>query len=483
MRALPFARGWVTKAAALPENGWENAVGITKSEECEMSTAVTAKDLIARDRRVIADALKVRYYPLVLDRGEGVYLFDLDGKRHLDFGAGWALAALGYSDERVRAAITHQLEKTMYAGLLSNLNQPAVDLAEKLVSLVPGEFEKKVWYGLSGSDASEAAQRLILRASGRRRIISFIGGWHGTTDASIALSAHPSLSSVSGGGHITKIPYPNPYRNPFGGDSERVTDQCLDFLENYLFKTICPPGEVAAIFAEAVQSDGGDIVPPPDFMPKLRALCDRHGILLVMDEIKVGLGRTGEWFSYQHGGVAADLVLLGKSLGGGLPLSAIVGRKEILDVGTGVALFTAAGNATSCAAGLATVLAIEADGLAARAREHGAYLNARLTETLMRHEIVGDVRGLGMIQGVEIVKSRAGKEPDKAISAKIVYRAFELGLIVYYAGNWGNVLEITPPLIMTKAQIDEGVAILDQAISDVLDGQVSDETVAQFAGW
>ena len=448
-----------------------------------MTAAVTAASVIERDRRFIADALKIRYYPFVLDRGEGVYLFDVEGKRYLDFGAGWALAGLGYSDERVRAAITRQLDATMYGGLLSSINQPAVDLAEKLVSIVPGNFEKKVWYGLTGSDASEAAQRLILRSSNRRRIVSFIGGWHGTSDASIGLSAHPSLNATIGGGHVTRIPYPNPYRNPFGGGGARVTDQCLEFLEDYLFKTICPPGDVAAIFAEAVQSDGGDIVPPPDFMPKLRALCDRHGILLVMDEIKVGLGRTGEWFSYEHGGVAADLVLLGKSLGGGLPLSAIVGRTEVMDVDTGVALFTTSGNATSCAAGLATVTAIEEDGLVERSRINGEHLHQRLTDVLMRHEIVGDVRGLGMIQGVEIVTDRLGKQPDQTLSAKIVYRAYELGMIVYYAGNWGNVLEITPPLTMTRDQIDDGVAILDQAIVDALDGKVSDETVAQYAGW
>lgn len=447
-----------------------------------MPVASVAADVIARDGLFVSDALKIRYFPFVLDRGEGSYLIDVEGKRYLDFGAGWALAGLGYSNERVREAISEQLEKTMYGGLLSGINQPAVDLAEKLVSLVPGDFEKKAWFGLSGSDASEAAQRLILRASGRRRIVSFVGSWHGTTDATMGLSAHPSLTSL-GGGHVTKIPYPNPYRNPFGDGSGNVTDQCLGFLENYLFKTICPPDDVAAIFAEAVQSDGGDVVPPPDFMPKLRALCDRYGILLVVDEIKVGLGRTGRWFSYEHGDVAADVVLLGKSLGGGLPLSAVVARREILDVGTAIALFTTAGNATSCAAGLATVEEIARLGLVEQSAENGQYLHRRLSETLLKYEIVGDVRGLGMIQGVELVTDRASKEPNQIAAAKIVYRAYELGLIVYYAGNWGNVLEITPPLILTRDEIDEGVAILDQAITDVLDGRVTDETVAQYAGW
>ncbi|MBA2519184.1 MAG: aspartate aminotransferase family protein [Chloroflexia bacterium] len=443
----------------------------------------TTHDSVARDERLISSALKIRYNPLVAAAGDGAWVIDADGKRYLDFGASWSLAHLGYSNADVRAAIMAQLERTMFAGLVSGINLPALDLAEKLVSLVPGEYPKKVWYGLSGSDASEAAQRLLLMATGRRRFVTFVGSWHGTTEATMALSGHPGFTGSLGGGNVTKIPYPNPYRNPFGGSSERVTDQCLDFLENYLFDTICPPGDVAAIFAESVQSDGGDVVPPPDFLPKLRALCDRHGILLVIDDIKIGLGRTGKMLSIEHAGIAADLVLLGKSLGGGLPLSAIVGRADVLDAGTGVALFTTVGNATSCAAGLATIEVIEREGLVARAAEYGDYLQRCLVQALDRYEIVGDIRGLGMIWGVELVEDRAGKRPNQPAAAKIVYRAWELGLIVYYAGNWSNVLEITPPLVLTKAEIERGVAILAEATADVAAGRVSDEAIAAFAGW
>jgi 4-aminobutyrate aminotransferase len=437
---------------------------------------------MARDERLIGSALKIRYTPLTVAAGDGPYLIDVDGRRYLDFTSSWSLAHLGYSDERVRDAVTRQLERTTFASLISGINEPALDLAERLVGLMPGDFPKKVWFGLAGSDASEAAMRLVAMATGKPRFVSFIGSWHGTTGMTMALSGHPAFTSSLGGGAITKIPYPNPYRNPFGDGSGHVTDQCLDFLENHLFRTICPPGEVAAIFVETMQADSGDIVPPPDFMPKLRALCDRHGLLLVVDDIKVGLGRTGKMLSYEHAGIEADLVVLGKSLGGGLPLSAVVGRADILDAGTGVALFTTVGNATGCAAGLATVDAIVADGLAERSAVNGAYLNQRL-QTLCRHEIVGDVRGLGMFQGVELVVDRASKEPNQPAAAKVVYRAWELGLVVYYAGNWGNVLEITPPLIVSREQIDEGVAILDQAIDDVVNGRVSDEAVAAYAGW
>ncbi len=448
-----------------------------------MSTVVTSQQILERDARFVADAIKIRYFPLAVERGEGPRLIDADGRAYLDFGSGWALAGLGYSNERVREAVKRQIDRTTFGGLLSSANIPATELAEKLAMLVPGGFEKKVWFGLSGSDAAEAAARLVLKATGRRRFISFVGSWHGTHDGTMALSAHPSLNEAIGGANVIKVPYPNPYRNPFGVGSGNITDQCLDFVENYLFKTIYPPHDVAAVFAEAVQADGGDVVPPPDFLPKLRALCDRHGILLVMDEIKIGLGRTGRMFGYEHGGVTADAVLLGKSLGGGLPLSAIVARKEILDVGSGIAVFTASGNATCCAAGLAVVEEIETQGLVARSAEHGAYLLQCLHQALDQFEIVGDLRGLGMIAGIELVTDRASKEPNQSAAAKIVYRAWELGLIIYYAGMWGNALEVTPPLILTRAEIDEGVGILEQAIADVVAGKVSDEAVAAFAGW
>ncbi len=448
-----------------------------------MENTVTATDLVRRDDRAIANALKIRYTPFAADGGQGGRLFDVDGRSYLDFGAAWALAGLGYSNERVRAAVVAELERTTFGGLISGINRPAVELAERLIELVPGDWEKKVWYGLSGSDASEAAMRLLPQTTGRSRFVSFVGSWHGTHDGTMGLSAHPSLTGVIGGANVVKAPYPDPYHPPFLSTTENLTDQCLHYLEHYLFRTICEPWDVAAIFVEAVQSDGGDVVPPPDFMPKLRALCDRHGILLAVDEIKVGLARTGEMFAYQHGRVEADIVLLGKSLGGGMPLSAVVARREVLDAATGAALFTASGNATGCAAGLAVLDEIERLDLVQHAAVLGGYLHDCLIDALGDVEIVGDIRGLGMIQGVELVKDRASREPNQPSAAKVVYRAWELGLILYYVGNWGNVLEITPPLILTRSELEEGVDILRQAVRDVLAGKVRDEAVASFAGW
>jgi len=436
-----------------------------------------------RDTKLIADAIKLRFYPFALESGEGCRLRDVEGKQYLDFTAGWALANTGYSHPRLKRAVIEQLNRTTFASLISGMHEPALRLAEKLVELVPGDFPKKVWFGLCGSDASETVGRLLPLATGKRRMVSFIGGYHGSTAASMAMSAHAAQTQFIGGGHVVKVPYPNPYRCPFGDEVADCAEKAIRFLEDYIFKTICPPDDVAGVIVEAVQSDGGDVVPPPQFLPMLEDVCRRHGIYLVVDDVKIGMGRTGEMFSFQHFNVTPDAVILGKSLGGGLPLSAVVARQEILDVGPALAIFTSAGNGLSCAAGLATVQIIEEEGLVQNARKVGAYLHDKLRSLQDKHPLIGDVRGLGMIQGVELVKDRQSKEPASTEAAKVVYRAFELGLLVFYVGMFSNVLEITPPLILTEAEADEGVALLDQALSDVEEGKVSDDAIARYAGW
>ena len=438
-------------------------------------------NLVDRDNIVIANSTKVRYNPMVIQSGSGSTLTDDQGRDYLDFGGNWALANLGYDNVKVKAAIQKQLENTTYAGIVSSINEPALQLAEKLVQLMPGDFNKKAWFGLSGSDAAEAAQRMVLAATGKSRILSFIGGMHGTNDSGMGLSGLPGEGGFRYGPHVIKAPFPDQYRSPFPGDEINVAERCISFIEDYLFKTICTPNDIAAIFVETVQSDSGDVVPPKNFLPLLRQLCDKYDILLVIDDIKIGLGRTGRMFSYEHHNVEADLILLGKSLGGGLPLSAVVGRAEVLD--SGFAGFTTSGNATCCVAGYETLNEIERLNLVEYSSIAGNYLRDKLESSLMHYEIVGDIRGIGLIQGIDLVKDKASRLPNREAASNIVYRCWELGLLLYYVGNAGNVLEITPPLILTTKEIDKGVSILEQAFKDYKEGNIDQGKAAQFPGW
>src|SRR5262249_31522076 len=254
-------------------------------------------------------------------------------------------------------------------------------------------------------------------------------------------------------------------------------------LRTSLPRPIAPEEDPAGIIVEPVQSDGGDIVPPPGFLPGLQAICRRYGIMLLLDEVKIGFGRSGRMFAFEHFGIEPDAVSLGKSMGAGMPISAVVGRPELLDVAPAINMYTAAGNPVACAAAQANLDEIERLGLAERAAMTGGYLLHKLRELQQRHALIGDVRGLGMMLGLETVRDRETKEPADREMAKIVMRAFELGLIVFYGGIYSNVMEITPPLIMTDAEGDEGVAILDQAIGEVEAGQVSDEALGEYAGW
>ena len=438
--------------------------------------------ILELDARYLASVMKVRFFPLVIASADGCRITDTSGVTRLDFTAGWAVANLGYSNARVREAVCDQFARSSFGTLTAMLNEPSVRLAERLAGLVPGDYEKKVWYGLHGSDANDCLAKLVPLATGRKRMISFIGGYHGQTAGSAALSGHTAQAKAGGGGNVIKIPYPDPYRPVLGADRDPA-DAVLDYLENYILRTICPPEDTAGIIVEPVQSDGGDIVPPPRFLQGLERICRQHGIMLLIDEVKIGFGRSGAMFAFEHSGVVPDAVSLGKSMGGGMPISAVVGRRELLDVAPAINMYTMAGNPVACAAALAHLDEIDRLGLVERSGATGDYLLGRLRDLQDRHPLIGDVRGLGLMLGLETVRDRATKEPADREMAKIVYRAFELGLIVFYGGIYSNVMEITPPLIMTEAEMDEGVAILDQAIGEVEAGEVSDDILGDYAGW
>ena len=439
--------------------------------------------VIQKDKAYVGDVLKLRFNPLVVERGKGAYVYDPEGREYLDFCAGWGVASTGYGHPAVVEAVSRQTEKLSFASTITVYNEEMAALAEHLAKIVPGDFEKKVWFGHSGSDANEFLAKIVPLATKRPRILTFVGSYHGQTMGSYGMSGHPAQSHFIGGGNVVKLPYPNCYRCPFAKEESSCGNFCAEYIENYIFGSVCPPEQVGAVVVEAIQCDGGDIVPPDAFLPALREICDAHGIWLIFDEVKIGIGRTGKMFGFEHWNVIPDAVVLGKPLGAGQPLSAVVGRKELMDAGTGLHLFTTAGNPVACAASLANFKILEEESLLENAKEVGDYFVAGMKKLQEKYEIVGDVRGKGLIMGMELVKDRESREPAADLAAMVSYRSYELGLIYYYAGIHSNVLEFTPPLIITKADADKALEILDKSLEDITTGNFAPEKLAEYAGW
>ena len=437
--------------------------------------------LYGRDAAAIAGVQKLRFFPLTVTAGQGSELIDETGRRLLDLSASWGAASLGYGDPDLVEAVSAAVRGQAGASILSAVTRPAVELAERLLAKTPApnQDERRVWLGHSGSDANEAALRSIMAATGRRRIISFVGAYHGGTAGSMSISGHSAQAGAPKHPGALFLPYPDPYR-PFMGDASGQA--VLDLLD-YHFSADCPPEDVACLFFEPIMSDGGLIVPPPGFLAALAERCRKHDILIVSDEVKVGCARSGLFHCVQHEGFMPDVIVMGKGLGGGLPLSAVIGPSSVLDVAQAFALETTCGNPVSASAGLTVLAAIENRDLCGHAERLGQCLRQGLEELAGRHELIGDVRGRGLALGVELVADRESRRPARQETALCVYRAWELGLVVYYVGLGSNVLELTPPLVMKPEEADRAVAVLDQALTDVAAGRVDPEKAAAFAGW
>ena len=439
--------------------------------------ATSNATLAERDDAAIASIQKLRFNPLAARGGRGSYLTADDGRAILDLSASATAASLGYGHPAVTEAVTKAMADMAGASLLMYPNEPAAALAEALLETMPGTAERRVWYGHSGSDANDAAARVLAAATGRPRFISFIGSYHGGVAGSMSISGHTAMTHTLPRPGLVLLPYPDPYRPRYAAEA------VLDLLD-YQFETTCPPEQVAAVFIEPIMSDGGLIVPPAGFLKALEERCRRHGILTVLDEVKVGLGRSGALHAFSHEGLEPDMVVFGKGLGGGLPLSALIGPAAIMDHRPAFAIQTTGGNPVCTAAGLAVLRTILDEDLSRRAAEVGGTLMEGLRALAERHEMIGDVRGRGLAIGVDLVADRDSRTPVPATTtAKVIVRAYELGASFIYVGLAANVLEITPPLTLSDAECAEGLAIIDRALADVAAGMVPDDAVQAYMNW
>jgi 4-aminobutyrate aminotransferase len=432
--------------------------------------------LYARDEAAIAGIEKLRFFPLEVVSGHGSTLVTPDGRELLDLSATWTASGLGHGHPAVVEAVSRAVRDAPGCGALSAVHPDSVGLAEDLLALVPGSGERRVYLGHAGSDANDVALRACRHATGRRTVIAFEHSYHGGVGVAMGVSGVHVDAGVPPDPDAVFLPYPNPFR-PIRGDVHKDVDACLDLAETHL-----ADGSIACLIVEPILSDGGLIVPPDGFLARLHELCRRHGVPMICDEVKMGLGRPGTLHAFDHDGIAPDIVTFGKVLGGGLPLSAAVGPADILDNPPAAALLTTAGNPVCAAAGRAVLATIVGDGLPARAAEIGAVLSdgLRALAGSPGAERIGDIRGRGLAIGLELVDPVTG-DRDPRLAAQVVYRAWELGAVVYYVG--GNVLEITPPLVLTESEAGRAVEILGAAIADAAAGRVNAEEVARYAGW
>jgi 4-aminobutyrate aminotransferase len=422
-----------------------------------------ARAILERDAVVVSPSYP-REAPFVMSHGRGVEAWDVDGNRFLDFAAGIAVCSTGHAHPVVVQAIKDAAEQFLH--ISSDFwHERQVRLGERIAELAPMKEPVMCFFTQSGTESVEGALKLARHVTGRPRFIGFLGGFHGRTMGALAFTSSKTTQqkgffpTMPG---VTLVPYPNPYRPLFAGaDQGRAV---LDYIERDLFAGAVPPSEVAAVLVEPIQGEGGYLVPPDGFLPGLRELCDRHGILLIADEVQSGVGRTGRMFACQHWDVAPDVLTLAKGLGSGLPIGLVVAKRRLMEQWTrGSHGNTFGGNPVCCAAAIATVDLV-ASGLADNAAEVGAHFMARLRALQERHGVIGDVRGKGLMIGMEIVADRSSRAPARELCEAVVRRAFHNGLLLLSCGV--STVRFMPPLVATRAEVDEAVTILEASLQE-----------------
>jgi 4-aminobutyrate aminotransferase len=417
--------------------------------------------MLERDQRYVSPSY-TRIYPLVVERGSGAVIQDVDGNRFLDFTAGIAVTATGHCHPEVVHAIQDQASKLIHMSGTDFYYAPQIDLSQRLAELAPGRSPKRVFFTNSGAEALEAALKLARWHTGRSRAIAFLGAFHGRTYGAMSLSGS---KVVHRRGFSPLVP--DIHHVPYPRGAEIRTDpeagkRFVAGIEEGVFRRIAPPDEVAAIFVEPIQGEGGYHVPPPDFLPSLRKLCDQHEILLVADEVQSGMGRTGKFFAVEHWGVEPDIICLAKGIASGMPLGAMIAKDEVMDWPSGSHASTFGGNPVSCRAALATLDLLQ-NGYITNARDRGEQLRAGLLELKHKHREIGDVRGLGLMMAMDIVSPRDRATADPALRDELVQTSFHHGLLLLGCGE--SAIRFCPPLCVRRDQIDTALGILDFVMS------------------
>ncbi len=423
--------------------------------------------IVEADAEYVNPAYPRPDFKLVAERGEGVWVTDVDGNVFLDCNAGVAVCSTGHCHPEVVQAIQDQAAQLIHMCGTDYYYSLMPDLAKKIGELVPISGATRTHFGNSGTEAVECALKLAMHATGREKFISFFGSFHGRTLGSLSLTSSKSAQRVGFKRQVLDVihvPYPNEYRNPFtaemcgrGGAAEGA----LNWIENLMFKTTTPAEEVAAIVVEPIQGEGGYVPAPEGFLKGLRRICDENGIVLVIDEVQSGMGRTGKMFATQHYGVEADIVCIAKGVASGLPLGLCVARADLMDWKKGAHASTFGGNPVCIAAALKTIELLERE-LVSNAAEVGDYLKRGLQKLMAEHECIGDVRGRGLMLGVEFVKDKTSRQTDADLRDRVEMASYERGLILLGCG--ANSIRWSPPLILTKENVDVALEIFDEAI-------------------
>jgi len=426
-----------------------------------------AKKVVERDEAVISPSFG-RAYPLVVESAQGNIVKDVDGNEFIDMNAGLAVCSVGHGHPKLKKAIKDQVDKFIHYSYTDFFYEDYVDLGEELSKVLPIEGDKKIFYGNSGAEAIEAAMKASRWHTERQGYLAYIGSFHGRTMGAVSLTASKPYQRrkfsplIPGVEHIF---YPYCYRCPFNLECSSCGYACVDYIDEYLFHKYVAPEEVSMLLAEPIQGEGGYVVPPMGYFKKLKKLLDEYGILFAVDEVQSGVGRTGKWFAIEHFGVKPDIVTTAKGIAAGLPLGVMASKAEIQDWTPGSHASTFGGNPVSCAAAMAVLDIIKTEKLLDNATEQGNYIKKRLEEMMETHPMIGDVRGIGLMVGVEIVKDKDSKEVAPKATEEIMMECFRNGLAIVNCGV--NVIRWMPPLTITRDLIEPSLEIFEKALTKV----------------